>query len=156
MILECVLQDSGSQDGNLCVAQKAQVPAAHKATFKIHEDKCFENTGAVSKQTSEVGNGKAKVDLPAHITTLHRPPLAVIENKFEEIYEEEYEEQDVGSPMSLDKSGITSPEKQDSEKSARMMMLDVDEYRDEIYLYLRETEVCYICAWKSSPSWIPL
>lgn len=138
-------KDSSSQDGNLCNAQKVfPVLAVQNAPFKIHEDKLDENVAVVkdTKKTSEVGNGKTKINLPAAITALHkpRPPLAEIQSKLEDIYVEEHEEQDEGSPMSLDKSGIITPEKQDDEKSARLIMLDVDEYRDEIYLYLREAE----------------
>ena len=113
-------------------------PAVQKIAFKIHEDKFDESTVVVKEDKQIVDHCKSKeVNLPAAITNLHRPPLAVIENKFD-VYEENIEEHNEGSPMSLDKSGVMSPE---PGKTAQMMMLDVDEYRDEIYLYLRQIEV---------------
>jgi hypothetical protein len=137
------LQEIVSQDENLCAKQKGAVQMVQKAPFKIHEDELAQEKSVVLRdskpQASDVNNSKIRqLDLPATITNLHRQPLQEISVKHD-IFEEDSTD---SSPMSLDKSGVlSSPIKQRS-KSAQELLLDVDEYKEEIYLYLREAEVC--------------
>ncbi|KAJ9593973.1 hypothetical protein L9F63_014614 [Diploptera punctata] len=122
------------------VTQKVfAAPAVQKAPFKIHEDKSEEEiTVKDCKQSSVAVNEKNKeTPLPSAIISLHRPPLAILKDSVEQISEDE---QDEGSPMSLDKSAILTPDKHEPEKSLSLLMLDVDEYREDVYLYLREAE----------------
>ena len=125
-----------------CAVYKVTSQMGQKAVFTVHEDKLVEENAVVLRDSkpvaSEINNKVKSIDLPATITNLHRQPLQEIIVKHD-IFEEDSTE---GSPMSLDKSGVlVSPIKQRS-KSAQELLLDVDEYREEIYLYLREAEVC--------------
>jgi hypothetical protein len=100
-----------------------------KCYFKIAQNNYY--------SPSDINSKIRSVDLPESITNLHRQPLQEI-NIRHDIFEED---STGGSPMSLDKSGILSTPIKRS-KSAQELLLDVDEYREEIYLYLREAEVC--------------
>jgi hypothetical protein len=137
-----ILQETSSEDENQCAVYKVTSPKGQKAAFTVHEDKLVEENAVVQRDSkpvaSDVNNKVKSIDLPATITNLHRQPLQEIVVKYDTFEEDSTE----GSPMSLDKSGVlVSPIKQRS-KSAQGLLLDVEEYREEIYLYLREAEVC--------------
>lgn len=136
------MQETNSQDEKQCGVYKVTSEMGQKAPFTIHEDKLVEEKAVVLRDSKSVAsdiNNKIKLlDLPANITDLHRQPLQEIIIKHD-IFEEDSTGE---SPMSLDRSGIpVSPMKQRS-KSAHELLLDVDEYKEEIYLYLRGAEVC--------------
>lgn len=138
-----ILQETSCQDENLCAKQKGTIQDVQKAPFKIHEDKLVEEESVVLRDSkplaSDINISKVRqVDLPATIIKLHRQPLQEISVKHD-IFEEDCTE---GSPMSLDRSGILSTPIKPRSKSAQELLLDVDEYKEEIYLYLREAEVC--------------
>jgi hypothetical protein len=137
-----ILQGTSSQDENQCKVYKVHSQMDQKAVFMVYEDKLVEEKAVVLRDSkpvaSDINNKTKSIDLPATITNLHRQPLQELIVKHD-VFEED---STGGSPMSLDKSGIlVSPVKQRS-KSAQELLLDVDEYREEIYLYLREAEVC--------------
>lgn len=137
------MQEIISQDENLCIKQKGTIQIAQKAPFKIHEDKLVEEKSVVLRdskpQASDINGSKIRqLSLPATITNLHRQPLQEICVKHD-IFEDD---NTGGSPMSLDRSGVLSTPIKQRSKSAQELLLDVDEYKEEIYLYLREAEVC--------------
>jgi len=137
-----ILQDTSSQDETQCTIYKVASEIGQTASFAVYEDKLVEEKAVVLRDSkplaSDISNKTRSVSLPATITNLHRQPLQEIIVKHDEFEEDSTG----GSPMSLDKSVIlVSPVKQRS-KSAQRLLLDVDEYREEIYQYLREAEVC--------------
>ncbi|XP_069680292.1 G2/mitotic-specific cyclin-A isoform X2 [Periplaneta americana] len=136
-------QESTVQDENIGAKQKYCVSqAVQKVPFKIHEDKLAKEKTVVLRDskphTSDAASSKTRqLDLPASITNLHRPPLQDI--KLQE-KPDIYEDDSAGcSPMSLDKSIVSTPPREKT-KTAQDLLLDVDEYREEIYQYLREAE----------------
>lgn len=133
-------QDTSSEAKNICAKQKVTSQVVQKAPFKIHEEKLIEEKAVVLRESkplpSDINSKIRLVDLPEAITNLHRQPLQEIS-----IRHDVFEEYSTGgSPMSLDKSGILSTPVKQRSKSAQELLLDVDEYREEIYLYLREAE----------------
>jgi hypothetical protein len=137
-----ILQNTSSQDENQCAVYKDASQMGQMAAFAVYEDKLVEEKAVVLRDSkplaSEISNKTKSTALPATITNLHRQPLQEIIVKHDDFEEDSTG----GSPMSLDKSGIIiSPIKQ-RPKSAEKLLLDVEEYREEIYLYLREAEVC--------------
>jgi len=137
-----ILQDTSSQDETQCTIYKVASEMGQMASFAVYEDKLVEEKAVVLRDSkplaSDISNKTRSVALPATITNLHRQPLQEIIVKHDEFEEDSTG----GSPMSLDKSVIlVSPVKQRS-KSAQRLLLDVDEYREEIYQYLRDAEVC--------------
>jgi len=137
-----ILQGTSSQDENQCAVYKVTSEMGQMAAFAVYEDKLVEEKAVVLRDSkplaSDISNKIKSVALPATITNLHRQPLQEIIVKHDDFEEDNTE----CSPMSLDKSGIlVSPVKQRS-KSAQKLLLDVEEYREEIYRYLREAEVC--------------
>lgn len=141
-MLMYVLQDTTFGDENICLKQKVTSQLVQKAPFKIHEEKLIEEKAVVLRdskhQVSDISSKVRSVDLPEAITSLHRQPLQEISVRHD-FFEED---STGGSPMSLDRSGILSTPVKQKSKSAQELLLDVDEYREEIYLYLREAEVC--------------
>lgn len=142
-MLICILQEITSQDENLCAKQKSTIQIVQKAPFTIHEDKLVEEKSVVLRdskpQASCINNCRIRqFGLPATVTNLHRQPLQEISIKHD-IFEED---STGGSPMSLDRSGILGTPIKQGSKSAQELLLDIDEYKEEIYLYLREAEVC--------------
>lgn len=137
-----VLQDTSSENENLRAKQKVTSQVVQKAPFKIHEEKLIEEKAVVLRdskpQVSDINSKVRSVDLPEAVTNLHRQPLQEISVRHD-IFEED---STGGSPMSLDRSGILSTPVKRRSNSAQELLLDVDEYREEIYLYLREAEVC--------------
>jgi hypothetical protein len=128
-----ILQETSSQDEYMCGKQKVTSQMVQKASFKIHEDKLVEEKAVVLRDSKI-----RQLDLPETITKLHRQPLQEITAKHDILEEDSIG----GSPMSLDKSGVLSTPVNQRSKSAQELLLDVDEYREEIYLYLHEAEVC--------------
>jgi hypothetical protein len=136
-----ILQDTSSQDENQCAVYKDASQMGQITAFAVYEDKLVEEKAVVLRDSkllaADINNKTKSIALPATITNLHRQPLQEII-----VEHDDFEEDSTGgSPMSLDKCGIVSPAKQRS-KSAQKLLLDIEEYREEIYLYLREAEVC--------------
>ncbi|PNF17944.1 hypothetical protein B7P43_G17983 [Cryptotermes secundus] len=133
-------QDTSSGDENICPKQKVTSQVFQKAPFKIHEEKLIEEKAVVLRDSkdhvSDISSKLKSVDLPGAVTSLHRQPLQEISVRHD-FFEED---STGGSPMSLDRSGILSTPVKQKSKSAQELLLDVDEYREEIYLYLREAE----------------
>jgi cyclin A len=133
-------QGTSSQDVNQCALYKVASEMGQMAAFAVYEDKLVEEKAVVLRDSkplaSDISNKTKSFALSATITNLHRQPLQEIIVKHDDFEEDSTG----GSPMSLDKSGIlVSPVKQRS-KSAQKLLMDVDEYREEIYQYLREAE----------------
>jgi hypothetical protein len=137
------LQKATTKDEKVYPKQKVTSQVTQRAPFKVYEDKLIEEKAVVLRDSKPKAcdlNRKIKtVDVPEAVANLSRQPLQEIASARHDIFEEY---STCGSPMSLDKSGIVSiPVKQRS-NSAEELVQDVDEYREEIYLYLREAEVC--------------
>jgi hypothetical protein len=138
-----VLQKTTYEDTNVYAKQKVTSQVIQKVPFKVHEDKLIEEKAAVLRhskpQASDLNRKIRSVDFPEAVINLSRQPLQEIVSSRYDIFEE-YGTCD--SPMSLDKSVIVSTQVKQRSKPAEELILIVDEYKEEIYQYLREAEVC--------------
>ncbi|XP_066592449.1 cyclin-A2-like [Prorops nasuta] len=128
-----------------------------EVSFKIYEDKLEEETSVVLRETIETKEVNVKQEVLLKIEA-EKPTLEVnpIINSLEEFANNLCKSSPDGknevynheSPMALDKSAIFSSSKKreqdnkkDSLKKYRINFFDVDEYRADIYNYLRCAEM---------------
>jgi hypothetical protein len=138
-----ILQKTTSEDTNVYAKQKVTSHVIQKVPFKVHEDKLIEEKAVVLRdskpQASDLNRKIRSIDLGEAVTNLNRQPLQEIISASHDVFEEY---STCGSPMSLDKSTVVSTPVKQRPKSAEEVILIVDEYKEEIYQYLREAEVC--------------
>lgn len=131
-----------------------------EAAFKIYEDKLEEETSVAlrdtrdnKKELKEKQEVKSEREKPRlEVNPIKVSNLPTFCNAIQDVNLKK--ESDVAfsqdSPMSLEKSVPYSTSKKDlqkrreSTKELRMNFFDVDEYRADIYNYLRAAEVCIL------------
>jgi hypothetical protein len=138
-----VLQKTTSEDANVYAKQKATSQVFQKVPFKVHEDSLVEEKAVALRhskpEASDLNRKIRSVDFLEAVKNVSRQPLQEIVSSRHNIFEE-YSTCD--SPMSLDKSVIVSTPVKQRPTPAEERILIVDEYKEEIYQYLREAEVC--------------
>ncbi|XP_066999769.1 G2/mitotic-specific cyclin-A [Anabrus simplex] len=102
--------------------------------FEIYIDSTSENV-----PQSEPKIPSPKVDLPETITALHRLPLHDIHEQDDSLFEENWE----GSPMVVDKSVTETEVKQTKRKDVAQQYFQIEEYREDIHLYLKQAELLH-------------
>lgn len=125
--------------------------------FKIYEDKLEEETSVVLRDTKDKKETKEKQDVKSErekprleVNPINVSNLPTFCNAIQEVNQKKQNEVIFShdSPMSLEKSLPYSSSskkelqrRRDSIKEMRMNFFDVNEYRADIYNYLREAEV---------------
>nr|CAD7568852.1 unnamed protein product [Timema californicum] len=142
-------KQSNSQDENKWVSKKNVQPP--QATFSIYEDEPEDEIPVVVHKITQQPPPLAECDvklkgLPGDVSGLHRVPLqemALVPHASTNILPEspmvlDKTLSESGSPMILDKSlKETQVEK---EKTFQSHLIDMEEYREEVYKYLRKVE----------------
>nr|CAD7396854.1 unnamed protein product [Timema poppensis] len=142
-------KQSNSQDENKWASKKNVQPP--QATFSIYEDEPEDEIPVVVHKITQQPPPLAECDvklkgLPGNVAGLHRVPLqemALVPHASTNILPEspmvlDKTLSESGSPMILDKSHKETPV--EKEKTFQSHLVDMEEYREEVYKYLRKVE----------------